>query len=53
MLCEAMRLLPGNRWYQKRIEFATLVREYFGHRWYIALSSPTHILSFISCCFIQ
>lgn len=34
MLCEAMAIVPGNRKYNKRIEYATLVRHFFGFKFY-------------------
>jgi len=35
MLCEAMRYYPQNRGYNSRIEFSTLTKYYFGHKFYI------------------
>jgi len=36
MYCEAMRCIPNNEHFRNRIEFSTIVRYYFGHRWYVA-----------------
>jgi len=35
MLCEAMRYYPKNRGYSSRIEFSTLCKFYFGHKFYL------------------
>eukprot|EP00043_Microstomoeca_roanoka_P018373 m.196087 g.196087 ORF g.196087 m.196087 type:complete len:595 (+) comp16812_c0_seq2:200-1984(+) len=36
MLCEAMQRIPGNFTFSHRYEFATVVKHYYGQRWYIA-----------------
>lgn len=36
MYCEAMRKIPGNEHFKDRIEYSTIVKHYFGNRWYIA-----------------
>lgn len=35
LLCEALSLIPGNRHFDKHIEFTVAVKHYFGHRWYM------------------
>ncbi|EGD76432.1 hypothetical protein PTSG_07549 [Salpingoeca rosetta] len=35
MLCEAMQRIPGNFTFEHRFEFATVVKHYYGKRWYI------------------
>lgn len=34
MLCESMQRIPGNRSFGRRYEYCTLVRHYFGQKWY-------------------
>jgi len=35
LLCEALSLIPGNKKFDKHIEFSIAVKHYFGHRWYL------------------
>lgn len=35
-LCDAMQRVPGNRNFNKRVEFCTVVRHYWGDSWYYA-----------------
>eukprot|EP01095_Lingulamoeba_sp_RSL-Kostka_P006062 TRINITY_DN186_c0_g1_i1.p1 TRINITY_DN186_c0_g1~~TRINITY_DN186_c0_g1_i1.p1 ORF type:complete len:498 (-),score=105.27 TRINITY_DN186_c0_g1_i1:4-1497(-) len=35
MICEAMALVPGNKKFTERLEFATVIRHYFGQKAYI------------------
>lgn len=35
MLTESMQRIPGNHEFQHRYEYSTLVRHYFGDRWYL------------------
>ncbi|CAI5460741.1 unnamed protein product [Closterium sp. Yama58-4] len=34
MMCEAQQRIPGNKGFARRFEYCTLVRHYFGDRWY-------------------
>lgn len=36
MYCEAMRKIPGNEHFKGRIEYSTIVKHYFGQKWYVA-----------------
>jgi len=36
MYCEAMRCIPGNEHFRDRIEYSTIMKYYFGRKWYIA-----------------
>lgn len=36
MFCEAMRKIPGNEHFHSRAEYTTVVKYYFGPRWYAA-----------------
>lgn len=36
MLCEAMAKMPGNANFAGRAEYTSVVRHYFGQRWYVA-----------------
>ncbi len=35
MLCEAMKFYPDNRYFEKRVEFATLSKHFLGARFYL------------------
>lgn len=35
LLCEALSLIPGNKRFDKHIEYTGAVKHYFGHRWYM------------------
>jgi hypothetical protein len=55
-IIQAIRLIPGNQSFEKRIEFSTVVHHYYGHKAYIAcqllyaLSLQTlNIASIIAC----
>lgn len=36
MYCEAMRKVPGNEHFKDRLEYSTVVKYFFGRKWYIA-----------------
>ena len=42
MYAEAMANIPGNDQFQKRVEYSTIVKYYFGRNWYIAAQVNTH-----------
>lgn len=35
LLCEALSLIPGNKTFDKHIEFSVAVKIFFGHKWYM------------------
>lgn len=35
LLCESLSLIPGNKHFEKHIEYTGAVKHYFGHSWYM------------------
>jgi len=47
-LCDAIARLPGNHKFQKRVEFATAFRSWFGKKWYVVVQ-----VAFVLCLMSQ
>jgi len=47
-MCDSMARLKGNNKFQRRVEFATAFREWFGRKWYIVVQ-----VAFVLCLMSQ